>query len=174
MTSVTIPALRSQHRRDPHRRSSVPSPRPAHDTSMANESAIPVNPDRHGGTVVFEVRLRTSMTGRDLELLRRQLAMTTHVEHKLPVDPNSPAHAALDQSSSLLLEHGAAEDQWILQARTWGEPSPRTVHDWQVRVALVACQLDPSVAIPDRLPLAPSGTAGVPQQASGAARSSTI
>lgn len=148
MTTLTIPSRRSLHRGDAHRRRDpVPRLRPA------REPIDPVNPHRHGGEVVFEVRFRSSMNGSDLELLRRQLAMTTHVDHKLPVDPNSPAVAQLDQDSSLLLECGTAEDQWILQARTWGRPSACTVHDWLVRVTQVARQIDPRVEIPARLPL---------------------
>ena len=164
MTSVTIPSsARSQRRRGAHRQW-VPAPglRAARDISAPHPAADPVNPHHRGGTVVFEVRFRSSMTGRELELLRSQLDMTTHVEHKLPVDPNSPAHAQLDQGSSLLLERGAAEDQWVLQARSWSKPSARTVHDWHVRVALVAHQLDASVAIPDRLPVVPSNIAQRP------------
>lgn len=167
MTSVTISSSRSQRRRDAHRRQApVPASRLASDTCVRPDPASPVNPHQHGGAVVFEVRFRSSMTGRDLELLRHQLDMTTHVEHKLPVDPNSPAHAQLDQGSSLLLERGTAEDQWILQARTWSKPSARTVHDWHVRVALVAHQLDPVVVIPDRLAVAPSS---IPQRPVGRA-----
>ncbi|MDE3133411.1 MAG: hypothetical protein KGL15_05040 [Acidobacteriota bacterium] len=111
-----------------------------------------VNPQHRGGTVVFEIGLTSAMSGANLELLRRQLAMTTHVEHKLPVDPNSPGHARLDQDTSLLLERGPGQDRWVLQARTWGSPSARTVHDWQVRVAEAARRLDPQVARPERMP----------------------
>lgn len=156
MANLTIPSSRPQRRRDAHQRQAlVPASRRRSDSSAPRPAAFPIDPHHHGGTVVFEVPFRSSMTGSDLELLRRQLDMTTHVEHKLPVDPNSPAHARLDQGSSLLLEHGAADDRWILQARTWLKPSARTVHDWHVRVALVAHQLDPAVVILDRLPVAP-------------------
>lgn len=142
MTTATIPSSRSQRRRDAHRRPPL----------AAAEATSPVNPQHHGGTVAFEVALTSGMDGSDLELLRRQLAMTTHVDHKLPVDPNSPGHAQLDQESSLLLERGPGQDRWVLQARTWGTPSARTVHDWQVRVAQVARLLDPQVTVPKRMP----------------------
>lgn len=159
MTSVTIPSSRLQRRRNAHRRRApLPAPMSANHIAAPLDPANPVDPHRRGGAVVFEVCFRSSMTGRDLELLRSQLGMTTHVEHKLPVDPNSPAHAQLDQGSSLLLEPGTARDQWILQARTWLKPSARTVHDWQVQVALVAHQLDPAVVLPDRLPMASPAT----------------
>lgn len=151
--SSTIASPRSQRRRDVHRRDGlIPAP------ALARQPIAPVNPHHHGGTVVFEVHFRSGMAGSDLELLRRQLDMTTHVEHKLPVDPNSPAFAQLDQDSSLLLEHGSREGQWVLQARTWGTPSASTVHDWQVRVAQVAHQIDRDVQLPDRLPVEPDDT----------------
>ena len=146
---ATTPSTRPR-RRDTHRRD-TPLPRPA----LEPRPIAPVNPHRHGGTVVFEVGFTSSMSGSNLELLRRQLGMTSHSEHKLPVDPNSPAVAQLEQDASLLLEHGPDEDHWVLQARTWGTPSARTVHDWHVRVAQVAHQLDPRVSIPDRMPIEP-------------------
>ncbi|MGH2862520.1 MAG: hypothetical protein ACRDLT_13595 [Solirubrobacteraceae bacterium] len=111
-----------------------------------------VNPRHHGGTVAFEVWFRSDMSGSELELLRRQLAMTSHVEQKLPADPNSPAHAQLDRDSRLLLEHGSVDGQWVLQARTWGRPSERTVHEWRVRVAQVVHQLDAAVVLPEPMP----------------------
>lgn len=92
------------------------------------------------------------MSGSELELLRRQLGMTTHVDHKLPVDPNSPGHAQLDRDSSLLLERGLVDGQWVLQARTWGRPSKHTVHEWHVLAATVVRRLDPTVALPGPIP----------------------
>jgi hypothetical protein len=166
MTTATLPRSRPQRRRDVHRRQPPASAAPATASASAlplpaelpgGEAMPPINPRHHGGTVVFEIGFDSGMTGSELELLRRQLAMTTHVEHKLSVDPNSPAHAQLDRESSLLLEPGLAPDRWVLQARTWGSPSPRTVHDWQVRVAQVAQRLDRKVAVPTSVPGAPYG-----------------
>lgn len=116
-----------------------------------------INPHRRGGTVVFEIYFTCAMTDRELELLRRQLHMTTHIEHKLPVDPNSPAIARVDAWSGLFLERVRGDDRWVLQARTWGTPSPATIHDWHLRVAQVARQLDRRVEAPERAPLQPSG-----------------
>lgn len=167
MTTATLPSSRSQRRRGVHRRPRLTTAPPAAapgtvvplaTEARADDPIVPVNPQHHGGTVVFEVPLTSAMGGSDLELLRRQLAITTHVDHKLPVDPNSPGHAQLDQDSSLLLERGVGSDRWVLQARTWGRPSPRTVHDWQVRVAQVARRLDPQVSVPGRMPPAPPAT----------------
>lgn len=151
MSTVAFP--RPRRSRDVHRRNRLIST-----PARARQPIAPVNPRHHGGTVAFEVHFRSGMAGSDLELLRRQLGMTTHVEHKLPVDPNSPAVAQLDRDSSLLLEHGYGEDQWVLQARTWGTPSASTVHDWRVRVAEVARQLDRGVQLPERLPIEPDDT----------------
>lgn len=103
-----------------------------------------------GGKIVFEVPFTSAMTGTDMELLGRQLNMASHADHKLPVDPNSPAVGRLDDYSSLILERGEGEDRWVLRGRTWGSPSTRTVHEWHVRTALIARQLDPSVPVPAR------------------------
>lgn len=151
MRTITTHSTRSRRRRDFHSgRASLPTP------VHAPQPAAPVNPHNRGGWVAFEVRFSSAMCGADLELLRRQLGMTTHVDHKLPVDPNSPGVAQLDQDSSLLLEHGASEGEWVLQARTWGEPSARTVRAWRVRVVQVARQLDPEIVLPEGSPVEPS------------------
>jgi hypothetical protein len=40
----------------------------------------------------------------------------------------------------------------VLQARTWDEPAPQSVHEWHVLAAQAARQLDPRVTLPERLP----------------------
>lgn len=130
--------------RDPH--PSGPSLRLVHSVRAPGK---PVNPQRRGGEVLFEVHFRCAMGGDQLELLRRELNMTTHVDRKLPADPNSPAVARLDDASSLLLERAPGRDSWVLQARTWLAPSQETIRAWHLRAALVARQLDPQVALPE-------------------------
>jgi len=146
MTTVSHSAG-SRRPRDAH------SPRASEPVSTsAGSSTATVDPHGRGGTVMFEIHFTSAMTGSNLELLRRQLGMTTHVEHKLSVDPNSPAVARLDDSSGLFLERGASASQWLLQARTWGSPPPPTVHEWRVRTAQLVHQLDPGTALPERVP----------------------
>ncbi|MDE3130314.1 MAG: hypothetical protein KGL16_04110, partial [Acidobacteriota bacterium] len=124
----------SRHRRvqrrlrDAHRPG--PSLRLVH---VADPVEGPVNPGRRGGEVLFEVHFSCALGGEQLALLRSQLDMTTHVDHKLPADPNSPALARLDDASSLLLERLTGRDRWVLQARTWGAPDAGTIHAWHVR-----------------------------------------
>ena len=130
----------------------------AHRTSFTaatspSEGSAGVNPHRRGGTVVFEIYFTSAMTGANVELLRRQLGMTTHLDRKLPVDPNSPGFARLDQDSGLFLEQAAGEGRWVLQARTWDAPPLLTIHEWHVRTAMVVRQLDPGIALPERAPV---------------------
>jgi hypothetical protein len=49
------------------------------------------------------------------------------------------------------LEYGAAADQWVLEARTWGHPAPENVHEWRVLAAGAARLLDSAVMFPDRV-----------------------
>ena len=39
----------------------------------------------------------------------------------------------------------------MLEARTWGQPAPESVHEWQVLAAGAARLLDPVVTFPERL-----------------------
>ena len=91
------------------------------------------------------------MSDPDVALLVRTLGLTTHM---YPKPRQSPATGAvrLDHFSGLFLERGAAEGQWVLEARTWGHPAPETVHEWLVLAAGTAHLLDPTVMFPDRLP----------------------
>jgi hypothetical protein len=105
------------------------------------------------------------MSDADVALLVRTLDMTTHM---YPEPRRSPAPGAvrLDHYSGLFLELGAAEGQWVLEARTWGHPAPENVHEWLVLAAGAAHLLDRSVVFPERLatvspeyPLRPVGRA---------------
>lgn len=152
MTTVSRPAG-SRRLRDAHSRH---APAPA--ATLDSEPATATNPHRRGGRVLFGIHFTSTMASADLELLRRQLDMTTHVEHKLPADPNSPAVARLDQYSGLFLERGDDDRHWLLQARTWGAPLAQTIHEWHVRAAQVVRQLDPAIALPERVPTTPLET----------------
>ncbi|MGH2843871.1 MAG: hypothetical protein ACRDKL_09835 [Solirubrobacteraceae bacterium] len=163
---------RSRRRRDLHSRP-TPAPPDHHAPAERADAAVGgANPHQRGGRVIFEVPLRSAMGGADLELLRRQLEMTAHVDHKLPADPNSPAIAQLDDESSVILEHGEDSQAWLLQGRTWGSPSDASVHAWHVRSALVAHQLDAGVELPQRL--AATAAAPLPQRPVGRAATARL
>jgi len=110
-----------------------------------------VNPHHRGGQVLFEIRFTSPMRDVDLAHLAQGLDMSTHMYPKMRPDPNSPGVARLDQHSGLFLEHGRGEDQWLLQARTWGRPAPQTVHEWHLLAAQAARRLDPQVPLPERV-----------------------
>jgi hypothetical protein len=112
--------------------------------------------------VLFEVPFRSQMTDADLARLARAFDLSTHLQPKLHPDPNSPGVARLDHFSGLFLERGAADGEWVLEARTWGRPAPESVHRWHVLAAGAARQLDPSVKLPDRLPAPPASAADRP------------
>lgn len=113
-------------------------------------------PRNRGATILFQVPFASAMSDPDVALLVRTLDLTTHM---YPEPRRSPAPGAvrLDQHSGLFLERGAAEDQWVLEARTWGHPAPGTVHEWLVLAAGAAHLLDPAVMLPNRLTVVSPG-----------------
>lgn len=116
-----------------------------------------INPHRRGGVVIFEVPFRSVMSDADLAVLARLLDLSTHMLTKMRPDPNSPGVARLDHFSGLFLER-AGEGRWRLEGRTWGRPSPRTVHEWHLLAAQAARRLDPAVRLPDPIPATDPGT----------------
>ncbi|MDQ2894115.1 MAG: hypothetical protein M3Y09_00455 [Actinomycetota bacterium] len=98
------------------------------------------------------------MSDADLARLAGTLGLTTHMQTKPGVGQISPGLVRLDFHSGLFLLRGASEDEWILEGRTWGEPVRSTVHDWHIRAALAARQLDPTVKLPPRQSVAPLDT----------------
>lgn len=109
------------------------------------------------------------MTDGDIARLARTLDLTTHMYPKMRPSPNSPGVARLDHFSGLFLERGRADGYWMLEARTWGHPAPRRIHEWQVMAAGAARLLDPTVALPERLADSPGSRARAP--ARGGSRS---
>jgi hypothetical protein len=91
------------------------------------------------------------MSDPNVALLVRELDLTTHMHPKLRQSPAGPGAVRLDHYSGLFLERGAAEGQWLLEARTWGDPTTEMVHAWHVLAAGAARLLDPAVISPDRL-----------------------
>jgi hypothetical protein len=138
----------------PRRRSADPlgAPKPPPSSSPAQVSAASRQYRGRGGTVLFEVPFTSAMSDSDLARLARVLDLVTHTQPKMRPDPNSPGFALLDRSSGLYLEHGADAGHWILEARTWGDPAPQSVHEWHVLSAQAAQQLDRRVTLPERFP----------------------
>ena len=101
------------------------------------------------------VPFRSELTDADLARLGRTLDLSTHTYPKQRPNPTGPAVARLDHFSGLFLERGAAEGQWVLEARTWGRPAPASVHEWRLLATDAARELDPSVGIPERLSFPP-------------------
>jgi hypothetical protein len=104
-----------------------------------------------GASTLFEVPFASAMSELDLALLERALDLSIRMHAKMHPRPDSPGFVRLDHYSGLFLERGAAEGQWMLQARTWGHPAPQSVHEWHVVAAGAAHQLDPTVTLPKRL-----------------------
>ena len=125
---------------------------PAAEASPGRVPAASRRSRGRGGTVLFEVPFTSAMSDADLAVLARVLDVSTHMQQKLRPDPNSPGVARLDHFSGLFLERGADEGRWVLEARTWGDPAPRSVHEWHVLAAQAARQLDARVKLPARLP----------------------
>lgn len=125
---------------------------PANQASTMHAPAPGIHPHGRGGRVLFEVPFTTVMGDADLALLARLLDLSMHMYPKMRPDPTSPGVARLDPFSGLFLERGAGQDQWVLQARTWGNPATQSVHEWHLLAAQTARQLDPRVTLPERLP----------------------
>lgn len=119
------------------------APAPAPSPSSAAQGRPP--------TVLFAIAFASSMSDCDVALLARTLDMTTQMYPKMRPSPNGLGVARLDHYSGLFLARGAAEGQWVLEARTWDQPAPRCVHEWLVVAAGAARLLDPSVGTPERL-----------------------
>jgi hypothetical protein len=119
------------------RRSSAPG------LQLVREPA-PRAPRERGGVVLFQVPFASAMSDSDLALLARTLDLVTQ-------DANSPGVVRLDHFSGLFLKRRATAGQWVLEARTWGQPAPESVHEWNLVAAGAASELDPAVPLPERL-----------------------
>lgn len=149
MTTTATPGLVSKRRRniaDPAALQPIPDMRAP--LSAAPERMSP--PRRRGPATLFEVSFASAMSDSDLALLARTLDMTLHTYPKLRPSPASPGIVRLDHYSGLFLKHGGVEGQWVLEARTWDHPAPKSTHEWHVLAAGAARLLDPSVAFPER------------------------
>ena len=100
---------------------------------------------------LFSIPFKSSMTDADLARLQRELDLVTYLSPKPGVSGASPGIVQLDFWSGLFLARGAGEGEWVLEAHTWGNPPAPLVHDWHVRAAVAAHELDPTVEIPQPL-----------------------
>ena len=114
--------------------------------TQAPTPATPAGRTRRRG--LFSIPFKSSMADADLERLHRGLDLVTYLTPKPGVSGGWPGVAPLDSWSGLFLKRGADEGQWALEALTWGAPPAPLVHEWHVRAALVARELDPTVEIP--------------------------
>ena len=150
MTAIATPMAASRRQRStdtpgaPRSRSAGSSP--------VQMTASSVRSRGRGGTLLFEVPFTSAMSDSDLAVLAHVLDLSTHMYPKMRPDPTSPGVARLDHFSGLFLERGAEQGQWVLEARTWGNPAPESVHEWHVLAAQAARQLDRRVALPERFP----------------------
>jgi hypothetical protein len=126
--------------------------------STENAHTPALKPRTLAGSVLFEVSFCSDMSDADLALLVRTLGLSLHTHPKTSPDPASYGVARLDWGSGLFLKPGPTQDQWVLEARTWSRPQPQTVHEWHLLACGAACQLDPTVEPPKRLPLKVSDT----------------
>jgi hypothetical protein len=92
-------------------------------------------PPPQGATTLFEVPFASAMSDRELAVLERALDLSIRMHAKMHPRPDSSGFMRLDHFSGLFLERGAAEGQWMLQARTWGHPAPQSVHESHVVAA---------------------------------------
>lgn len=106
----------------------------------------------HGRTArrrtLFSIPFKSPMTDADLARLRSELDLVTYITPKPGVSGASLGVVPLDFWSGLFLERGRGEGEWVLEARTWGQPPDAVVHGWHVRAALAARELDGSVEVP--------------------------
>jgi hypothetical protein len=146
MNATASPRVTQKHpssRREPAARGE-----PIRRARAAHVPAPSSTPQRSGATTLFAVPFASAMSDADIAVLVRTLDLVTHMHPKLHDSPTSPGVVRLDFDSGLFLKRGPAEGQWVLEGRTWGDPSPSIVHDWHLRAAVAAHRLDPAVAFP--------------------------
>ena len=149
MIATASPTAAPKH--SPSGRGSAARDEPTRRTRAAQVFAPMSTPRKTGATTLFAVPFASTMSDADIAVLTRTLDLVTHMHPKLHDSPTSPGVMRLDFYSGLFLERGPDEGYWVLEGRTWGDPSPSIVHDWHLRAAAAAHRLDPTVAVPKRL-----------------------
>jgi hypothetical protein len=104
-------------------------------------------------TVLFRIPFRGQMTPRATSLLSRELGMflTFDVKAPFPSANQGAGVARLDHFTGLYLFPRSADDEWLLECRTYGSPSAEVAQRFHVNAARVAHLIDSSVEIPGRL-----------------------
>jgi hypothetical protein len=97
---------------------------------------------------LFSVPFKSRMTDEDASRLHTSLELETYLTPKPGVSAVGPGVARLDFWSGLFLEHGPRDGGWVLEGRTWGSPPESLVHEWHIRAAQAAKQLDRDVQVP--------------------------
>jgi hypothetical protein len=149
--SIATEWTTAKDRVDPRR----PAARPSRDEARPQPASA--SPVRQSGEVLFEVPFASVMSDDDLALLAGRLALSTRVQPTTRPGRDAarrhetPGFVRLDHYSGLFLQRGAAEGNWLLQARTWGHPAALSVHEWHVLAAGAARELDPAVTVPERV-----------------------
>lgn len=118
---------------------------------LSNRPAESPPPPRY--TVLFRIPFHSQMTPRVTSLLSRELDMflTFDVKAPFPSANQGAGVSRLDHFTGLYLFPGNADDEWLLECRTYGSPSADVAHGFHVNAARVARLIDPSVEIPGRL-----------------------
>lgn len=114
----------------------------------AVSSAAKPAPVTHGRRTLFSVAFASPMSDLDIARLVRVLNLDTNLHPKLHNSPTSPGVRRLDFDSGLFLLRGPENGSWLLEGRTWGYPPRELVHEWHLRAAAAAHQLDPTVTVP--------------------------
>jgi hypothetical protein len=83
----------------------------------ARQKDLPRPPPRW---TLFSIPFKSRMTDADAARLRASLDLVTYTIPKPGLFAASPGLVPLDSWSGLFLERGAGEDEWALEARTWG------------------------------------------------------
>ncbi len=120
--------------------------------ATVRSTSVPGRVPESGAVTLFTIPIVSAMTDRDVSSLVLSLEFDTQA-----VAAGSPPEARLvsarlSHDSGLYLKAGDGEGQWVLEARTWGHPDPSSVHRWHVWAATAARRIDPTVALPPRLP----------------------
>lgn len=120
-------------------------------SARREQRAEDAHADRSHGrslSILFRVPFKSAMTDTEVARLRGELELVTYTTRKTGVSGASPGVVPLDLWSGLFLERGDGENEWVLEGRTWGNPPDSLIHEWHVRAALAALELDPTVEIP--------------------------
>lgn len=104
-------------------------------------------------TVLFRIPFHSQMTPRVTALLSRELDMflTFDVKAPFPSANQGAGVSRLDHFTGLYLFKNGADDEWLLECRTYGSPTAEVAHAFHVNAARVARLIDASVEIPGRI-----------------------